>query len=177
MWHTFLFVFIAGLSQGLLEARKRKACFFMALGKSWNESVLQGRQSHLWHVGLYLFFGVCTTLVNLLLFLALFRGAGLSGWLANTLAWFPSVVFAWATNRRWVFHARQGMSVVALGGELLSFSASRLATGALDVLLVYLAIDLARLPELPAKVAIGVIVVGLNYGISRWLVFCERKQA
>ncbi len=149
----------------------------MALGTLWRESIQQGRQSHLWHVGLYLFFGVCTTLVNLLIFLALFRGAGLSGWLANTLAWFPSVVFAWGTNRRWVFRARRGLSVVALGGELLSFTVSRLATGALDVLLVYLAIDLARLPELPAKVAIGVVVVALNYGVSRWLVFGEGRRA
>ncbi|MGN0890275.1 MAG: GtrA family protein [Candidatus Spyradenecus sp.] len=103
--------------------------------------------------------------------------ASMRGWLANTLAWFPSVVFAWATNRRWVFQARRGLSVVALGGELLSFTVSRLATGALDVLLVYLAIDLARLPELPAKVAIGVVVVVLNYGVSRWLVFGEGRQA
>lgn len=126
------------------------------------------------HAGLYLFFGVCTTGVNLVLFLLLFRWAGWPAWLANAAAWWPSVVFAWGTNRLWVFDAPQGLSLGALGRELIAFTGSRALTGVLDVALIWLTVDVAHWHELMMKVLVGVIVTLTNYVAGRW-VFRARK--
>lgn len=128
------------------------------------------------HAGLYLFFGVCTTGVNLVLFLLLFRLAGWPAWLANAAAWWPSVVLAWGTNRLWVFDAPRGLSVGTLAGELAVFTGSRVLTGALDVALIWLTVDVAHWHELAMKVWVGVIVTLTNYGAGRW-VFRARKEA
>lgn len=146
----------------------------MALGcKAIQRSVYLGWRICCSRAGRYLFFGGCTTLVNLLFFLLFFRVIGWSGWFSNTVAWGPAVLFAWGTNRQWVFDARQGLGVWGLTGEFLTFAASRLFTGALDVLLIYLTVDLARWPDVAMKIGVGVVIVLLNYIVSRWLVFQE----
>lgn len=128
------------------------------------------------HAGLYLFFGVCTTGVNLALFLLLFRWVGWPAWLANTAAWWPSVAFAWGTNRGWVFDAPKGLPCGALARELAAFTGSRVLTGALDVALIWLTVDVARWNELLMKIVVGVMVVLANYVAGRW-VFRARKEA
>lgn len=128
------------------------------------------------HAGLYLFFGVCTTGVNLVLFLLFFQWAGWPAWLANAVAWWPSVAFAWGTNRMWVFDASRGLSFGALGRELMAFTGSRALTGALDVALIWLTVDVAHWDELAMKVLVGAIVTLTNYVAGRW-VFRARKEA
>lgn len=123
----------------------------------------------------YLFFGGLTTLFNLLLFVFFHRFVGLSAWSANTLAWLPSVLFAWWTNRLWVFGACRNPGFVALVRECLTFSLSRLFTGVLDILLIGLTIDVLEWHDLSMKILVGVIVVLLNYVISRFVVFKETK--
>ncbi len=128
------------------------------------------------HLGLYVFFGVCTTLLNFLLFLLLFRCCALDGWLSNALAWWPSVVFAWWTNRKWVFDAHQCTGRGALLLELVRFTWSRIATGIADVVLIWLTVDLARWNELAMKVVVGVLIVIGNYVLSRWWIFKKREE-
>ena len=129
------------------------------------------------HTGLYLFFGVCTTLLNLVLFLAFFHLCKWPAWVSNTVAWWPSVVFAWWTNRLWVFNARRNVSWGFLWWELMAFTGSRLSTGVVDVLLIWLTVDVARWNELAMKILVGIFVVVLNYAISRWLVFRKGEKA
>ncbi len=128
------------------------------------------------HIGRYVFFGACTTLLNLLLFLFFFHACHLSGWFSNTLAWFPSVIFAWWTNRLWVFDCPPQASLILLLKELLAFSWSRLATGFMDICLIWITVDLAQWNEIAMKVAVGVFIVIANYAISRWWVF-KKKEA
>ena len=127
------------------------------------------------HLGLYVFFGVCTTALNFVLFLFCFHVCGWSGWLSNTVAWWPSVVFAWWTNRLWVFNAQRGASVWFLFKELMAFTGSRLFTGVADVALIWLTVDIAQWNEVAMKIVVGVLVVVLNYVVSRWFVFRSKK--
>lgn len=127
-------------------------------------------------VGLYLFFGVCTTLVNLFCFLFFFRVCGWAAWVANGVAWGPAVLFAWVTNRRWVFAGAEGLSVWGLLAEFGAFAGSRLVTGLVDVALIGVTVDWLRWPEVWMKILVGVLIVLLNYGVSRWVVFRERRE-
>lgn len=143
-----------------------------ALGGLWGMAVRLMRS----HMGLYVFFGGCTTALNIVLFLLFFHACGWAAWFSNAMAWWPSVVFAWWTNRLWVFDARQGASAAFLARELASFAGSRLSTGMADVALIWLTVDVAGWDELAMKLLVGALVVGLNYVISRWLVFRKGRD-
>ena len=126
---------------------------------------------------LYLIFGVLTTLVDWLVSFALYRVWNttidahvfvIHG--ANLLAWVAAVMFAFVTNRRWVFQSKtRGASAVL--GELLAFSGGRVLTFLLQEAVVFVFFDLLLLNKYAVKIAAAVMVVVLNYVISKLLVF------
>lgn len=123
----------------------------------------------------YLVFGVLTTLVNIVCYWALAHPLGMAAVPASVLAWVASVLFAYVTNRTWVFGSRaSGMRDVMR--ECAAFFAARLATGALDWAVMGVCVDLLALPDLPVKVASNVVVVILNYVASKLVVFARGDQ-
>ena len=73
---------------------------------------------------LYLFFGVCTTAVNVACYRLLYKTLGVSNLYSSVLAWAASVLFAYGTNRRYVFQsAANGLREVFLGRLFLRMSA------------------------------------------------------
>jgi len=67
------------------------------------------RLTHLYYqykdVLAYLIFGGLTTVVNLVVFYLTATRGGWNYQLGNAMAWFLSVLFAYLTNRVWVFHS------------------------------------------------------------------------
>lgn len=139
---------------------------------------------------LYVFFGGMTTLVNIAVYTALagfpenfpfFSGYRplLSGEYANVaatvIAWVVSVMFAYVTNKIWVFESRT-TGFAALFTELCSFVAARLFSGLLDVGIMYVAVDLMELNNLMVKTASNVLVIILNYIFSKIFIF-KKGQA
>ena len=138
----------------------------------------------------YLFWGVMTTLVSMLtygLFALLFRSldaeltlfglsVSLTVVLATILSWVCAVLFAFVTNKLWVFESKSWESRVALP-ELAKFVSSRAATGILEVVAVPLltAIGLDQtifgIEGMLAKVIVTIIVIILNYVLSKLVVF------
>ena len=118
----------------------------------------------------YLVFGGLTTLVNIVVYDICTMAFGWSVLVSNILAWLLSVLFAYVTNRAFVFHSdRKGAA--ALLAEAAGFFAGRIATGAFDTLFMIVAVDMLHLPNLVMKVASNVVVIILNYVISKLLVF------
>ena len=93
-------------------------------GKNWLEA------SRLWDVFTYVFFGALTTLVNIVVFAVATHG-GLSWQLANFLAWLLSVLFAFVTNKLWVFNSHTE-SLSALVWEFSKFIIARVASLGID---------------------------------------------
>ena len=94
------------------------------------------------------------------------------------ISWFLSVTFAFLTNRVYVFHSR----VKSFGGfilEALRLYASRIATLFVDLLIMFLLVDLPgiqnALYEFVAKIFSNVIVLIINYILSRVFVFRKKK--
>ena len=87
-----------------------------------------------WDVLSYLFFGVLTTMVNYVFYLPLYNWAGWSAAAANGAAWVAAVLFAYVTNKLFVFESRS-FAVPVVTREALSFFASRIASGAVEILL------------------------------------------
>ncbi len=129
----------------------------------------------------YLFFGVMTTVVNLIVF-ALCKDR-MNILVANAIAWVAAVVFAFATNKLFVFESRSWRPTVLLK-EMLSFTGARLLTLGIEELGLFAMIDwlhlekVLKLPfvsgEMVIKLIIAVIVVILNYVFSKLIIFKKK---
>lgn len=139
---------------------------------------------------LYAFFGVLTTLVNLLSFklFNLILGEDLY-LISNIIAWFLSVIFAYITNKLWVFQVRS-FEWKVLRRELFSFFAARLFSlfieeGGLFLFVDCLNFDRFRLSlfglgiggKMIAKLCLAVIVVILNYFFSKAVIFRKKHSS
>lgn len=120
----------------------------------------------------YLVFGVLTTLVNIVAFAILSRALSVGTVASNIIAWFLSVLFAYVTNRRWVFGTR-GDSVLK---EAATFFTGRVGTGVLDTAMMFATVDLFGWNDIVMKVIVNVIVIILNYVISKFLVFRRKSE-
>ena len=124
---------------------------------------------------LYVFFGGLTTLVNYVSYFALTRALQADYMVSNILAWFLSVLFAYLTNRSWVF-ASKAHGVWPLFLEALLFFAARVFSGVLDTLILYVFYDRLSFSDIPVKIAGGVVVIVVNYILSKWVVFGKRRE-
>ena len=123
---------------------------------------------------LYLFFGGCTTLVNVVVYGVCAHMAALSTTASTVIAWAVSVLFAYVTNRTWVFESRASTAPDILR-ELWSFVLCRVATGALDLAIMYLCVDRLGLPDIPIKLLSNLLVIVLNYIASKLIIFAKSE--
>ena len=124
---------------------------------------------------LYLFFGGCTTLVNIAVYGICAHWAALSTAFSTVIAWVASVLFAYLTNRTWVFESRASTASDILR-EMGAFFLSRSATGVLDWAIMYICVDRLGLPDMPIKVLSNVLVIILNYAASKLIVFSQKES-
>lgn len=116
---------------------------------------------------LYLFFGALTTLVSVASFVVFDSVLRLNPLVANVLSWICAVLFAYFTNRTWVF--RSGSKSTAC--EMLSFFAGRLFTLGVEEVLLLVLVTWLQLNSTLVKLLAQVVVLILNFGISKLLVF------
>ena len=118
----------------------------------------------------YLFFGVCTTAVNVAVYWLAAHPLELGTMPSAVIAWIAAVLFAYVTNRKWVFHS-QARGAAEIAREIASFFACRIATGVLDWACMYVFVDLLHWNDLIIKVAANILVIVLNYVASKLVVF------
>ena len=123
---------------------------------------------------LYLIFGGFTTLINILSYSLLYYAVGFSNTLSNIFAWIVSVVFAYITNKLFVFE-NKSFAFPKIFVELFSFFSCRLLTGILDIGIMFLFVDVLLMNALLIKVISNVVVIILNYVASKFLIFKRRK--
>jgi len=117
----------------------------------------------------YLFFGVLTTLVGFGTYW-LFSEAGFAVAAANTLSSAIAILFAFFTNKAFVFDSKV-WKLKTVSRELLSFVAGRLLTYFMETGLLMLLVDYFGLPNLYCKAGTMVLVTVGNYIISKFAVF------
>lgn len=122
----------------------------------------------------YLFFGVLTTLVNLVGYFVLTRAFGVNYMASTAVAWALSVLFAYITNKIWVFESRDTSPGVVLR-ELVSFVGCRLFSGILDMAVMYLCVSVWGMPDGPVKIFSNILVIVLNYIFSKLFIFRKGK--
>ena len=139
---------------------------------------------------MYLVFGVATTVVNSITTFICQKVFGLDSqgaktMAANGIAWFVAVLFAFLTNRKFVFESTSGN----IWYEMLKFYLARAFTGLFEIFLPDALVALAKaVPALGllsapffgltggvAKLITTVVVIVLNYILSKLVVFRKKK--
>ena len=118
----------------------------------------------------YLVVGVCTTVINYVIYALLTEGIHVHYIASNVIGWIAAVTFSYFANGKWVYRstARRGWR------EAGEFVFSRLFSLGLETLLLFLLVDLMQMDKLIAKLAVAVIVVIVNY-LTGLLVFKRKK--
>lgn len=121
----------------------------------------------------YIFFGVLTTLVNYLTFF-IFRNLFMIDYRwSNFFAWFFSVLFAFVTNKLWVFNSHT-LFFESLK-EAVSFFWYRGLSLVLDMGMMILFISYLHWSEFLSKTLTQIVIIALNYVFSKWFVFKKEK--
>ena len=122
----------------------------------------------------YLFFGVCTTVVNIISYYICAHWLDFSTIVSTAAAWVLAVIFAFVTNKLFVFESRSWEREV-LAKEVSSFFLCRAATGGLDIVIMHVGVDRMGLFDVGVKTLSNVIVIILNYVASKWMIFKKRE--
>ena len=124
---------------------------------------------------LYLFFGVCTTVINVFVYWLSYNVCALPNIASTIIAWVVAVTFAFFTNKIWVFGSSQFTAKLFLY-ELASFFLCRLVTGVLEVAIMYVTVDRLAWNGPLWKLLTNFIVIVLNYVASKLLIFRRNKK-
>ena len=126
---------------------------------------------------MYLIFGVGTTAVNWITYSALtVTGAVVNKNIANVIAWVTAVVFAYITNKIWVFESKSWKLDVLIK-EMGMFLGARVFSGIFEIglfpILMWMGLnqEIFGVEGMVAKVLISVIVIVLNYVLSKLIIF------
>ena len=124
---------------------------------------------------MYLFFGICTTLVNVITYYIFSHILKIGIMSSTIISWIFAVLFAYITNRKWVFNSSV-KKTIDIFRELVSFFACRLATGFVDLLCMYIFVSKLGFSDMIIKIVSNIVVIILNYVSSKLIVFNDRKD-
>jgi len=119
---------------------------------------------------MYAIFGVCTTLINWGTYYLCYSVIHIPNIPSNIIAWVLAVAFAFITNKIWVFDSKSftGKTLIY---EIWTFIAARLATGILDIVIMYFAVDVFSMNSTVWKLISNIIVIAINYILSKLIIF------
>ena len=117
----------------------------------------------------YIIFGILTTLINILVYY-IFSHIGISYLISNSIAFIFSIIFAFVTNKFYVFKCKDIRKEVLIR-EIYKFILSRLGTFLIDTLLMFIGVRCLRLNDLIVKYMVNIVVIILNYIVSKKIVF------
>ncbi|BCN32208.1 GtrA family protein [Anaeromicropila herbilytica] len=119
---------------------------------------------------LYLIFGGLTTVINIITYYIFARVLGAGTMTSTVIAFILSVIFAYVTNKIWVFDSKTS-SFNELLREATSFFGGRLFSGGCDLFIMFLFVDVFHFNDMIIKILSNIMVVIMNYVISKLFVF------
>lgn len=122
----------------------------------------------------YLFFGFLTTIVSFGTYV-LFANTFLAGksdldiQIANVLSWICAVIFAYITNRIFVFKSKTiGKERLK---EIFNFVSARVFSLLVDMLMMYVLYSVMHINDTISKIIVQFVVVVMNYVLSKVIIF------
>ena len=123
----------------------------------------------------YLIFGILTTIVSLTVYYGLTIAIlnpnnPVSLQFANVISWIAGVIFAYITNRKFVFNSKNKN----LYKEISSFIGARIITLLMDMLTMFIGVTMLKCNDKIIKLIAQIIVVIGNYIFSKMFIFKRR---
>lgn len=115
----------------------------------------------------YLIVGGMTTLVSISIYALFTKCFHINYMIANVISWIISVLFAYVTNRIFVFKSKSENIVL----EIYQFFKYRIFSFLIEIFLMYVFVELINIDDMISKVIVQIIVIVLNYVFSKLFVF------
>ena len=125
---------------------------------------------------LYGIFGVLTTVINIFAYWLFTRVFSCPVVASTVIAWTIAVFFAYWSNRKFVFRSAANTHSAVLK-EAAEFFSCRIATGILDVIIMYIFVDVLGFYDVFIKTASNILVIILNYIASKLFIFRGEKSS
>lgn len=132
----------------------------------------------------YLVFGGLATVVNWIVYFIVtrlyleffFAGQDTFNTMVGTVvSWIVTVVFAYWTNKTFVFRSEvKGFKGILK--EFITFVSARLATFGIELLGMFIMVDTLKLNDIVSKLLLGIIVIVLNYIFSKLFIFAKKGK-
>ena len=117
----------------------------------------------------YIIFGILTTVINFLLYFIFTRVFEITEVISSLLAWFGSVLFAYITNKLFVFENKANRNFIV---EISLFFLARVGSGILcDVGTFAIMVNILHINDVLSKIVTQVMVVIVNYLFSKLIIF------
>ncbi|MBT2624948.1 GtrA family protein [Bacillus sp. ISL-32] len=124
---------------------------------------------------MYIIMGIFTTAVNISSFYILVEILDTDYKTATVIAWILSVLFAYITNKIYVFQQKTS-DMRSLLKEFTAFFSVRLLSLGIDLGMMILLVSQFHTNETLAKILDNVVIVVVNYIASKWLVFKKTTE-
>ena len=123
----------------------------------------------------YVFFGGCTTVVNLVSFFIL-RQVGVQRDVANVISIILAILFAYVVNSKYVFQDKCDTLKDHIQ-PFLKFISARLVTMVIEVFGVWFFAEIMHMNDMVGKLITQFVVMALNYIFSKFLVFTSGRKS
>ena len=140
--------------------------------KEYWKGLYRKHDDYLKELARYIGFGIGSLVINIVAFWVYNDLLKVHYMAANVVAWVLSVVFAFVTNKVFVFNSHSWKASVWIR-ECISFTTARVITGVFDMAIMFVMVDLINADELFAKFVANFFVILANYGISKLWIFKE----
>ena len=121
----------------------------------------------------YIFFGLGATLINIIAYEIFATHLGINFMVANVLAWILAFIFAFISNKLWVFN-RKSWDRGVVTKEFAGFFGCRVGTGVLDSVMMFVLVGMLGIVGLYAKILVNIVVIILNYVASKFYIFKQK---
>lgn len=123
---------------------------------------------------LYLVFGILTTILNMVSYYYFYHQLGFNNIFSTASAWFIAVLFAFVTNKYFVFESKHNNLNRSIYEGILFFLC-RLMSGFIDVSIMLIAVDCMGLNSMIWKFISNIVVTVINYVASKLYIFKKNK--
>lgn len=122
----------------------------------------------------YLIVGVLTTIVSIVIYGVFTKLFHVNYMISNVISWIGSVSFAYITNKIFVFKSKCDSEKDVLV-EAYQFFKYRVFSLLIDILLMYVFVEIFNIDDMISKVIVQFIVIALNYIFSKLFVFKKKS--
>ena len=119
----------------------------------------------------YCLVGALATALETGLYMLFYEVMGIPNVISVFVAWFLTVLFAFVTNKYFVYRAKGGERIVK---ELLSFFSCRIGTGIYNILWMFITVDVLSWNPLWMKLFSALIVGIINYVVGKVMIFKKK---